>query len=129
MTGTDLASNAFHTVLLVENEPLIAMDLEGMLLAAGAAKVHHAISSRDALDWLGASNADLAILDLFVSDGSSAPVAERLRMQGTPFMVYSGHTQDSAPDIGQFGDAVWLSKPCTQSELVAAVGRSLGLSL
>ena len=124
-----MASNAFHTVLLVENEPLIAMDLEGMLLSAGAANIHHAISSRDALDWLDGSKADLVILDLFVSDGSSIPVAERLRVQGTPFVVYSGHAHDSAPSAAAFGNAVWLRKPCTQSELVAAVGRSLGLSL
>lgn len=123
-----MVTNAFHTVLLVENEPLIAMDMEGMLLSAGAARIHHATSSQDALDWLNNSKADLAILDLVVSDGSSAPVAERLRAHGTPFLVYSGHTHDSAPDAATFADAVWLSKPCTQSELVAAVFRSLGLS-
>lgn len=124
-----MASNALHTVLLVENEPLIAMDLEGMLLSAGAGSVHHAMSSGDALDWLDGTRPDLAILDLFLSDGSSAPVAERLRLQGTPFVIYSGHTHDSAPDAAAFGDVVWLPKPCTQSELVAAVSRSLRLPL
>jgi DNA-binding NtrC family response regulator len=112
----------------VENEPLIAMDLEGMLLSAGAASVHHAMSSRDALDWLDSRQADLVILDLFLSDGSSAPVADRLRVQGTPFVIYSGHTHDSAPDAAAFGDAIWLPKPCTQSELIAAVSRSLRLT-
>lgn len=87
------------------------------------------VSSREALEWLGREKADLAILDLFVSDGSSAPVAERLRAAGTPFVVYSGHTHDSAPGAADFGDAVWLSKPCTQSELVRAIQRSLGLAL
>ena len=124
-----MAANQFHTVLLVENEALIALDMEGMLLSAGARSVHHAMSSRDALKWLEHGAADLAILDLFVSDGSSAPVAERLQGIGTPYVIYSGHTHDSAPDAAAFGSAIWLSKPCTQSELVLAIERSLGLSL
>lgn len=124
-----MATNQLRTVLLVENEALIALDLEGMLLSAGAGQVHHAISSSEALDWLEREKADLAILDLFVSDGSSAPVAERLRNVGTPFLIYSGHTHDSAPGAADFGNAIWLSKPCTQSELVLAIERSLGLAL
>ena len=124
-----MATNQFDTVLLVENEALIALDLEGMLLSAGARNVHHVVSSRDALDWLQRERADLAILDLFVSDGSIAPVAAWLRQRGTPYLIYSGHTHDSAPGAAAFGDAIWLSKPCTQSELVRAIERSLGLSL
>lgn len=124
-----MATNHFHTVLVVENEALIALDLEGMLLSAGAREVHHAMSCYHALEWLEHENPDLAILDLFVNDGSSAPVAERLRQTGTPFLVYSGHTHDSAPGAADFGDAVWLSKPCTRSELMLAITRSLRLSL
>ena len=124
-----MATKQLHTVLVVENEALIALDLEGMLLSAGAGKVHHAMSSREALDWLQHEEPDLAILDLFVSDGSSAPVAERLRDIGTPFLIYSGHTHDSAPGAADFADAIWISKPCTQSELMLAIERSLGLSL
>ena len=123
-----MATNQFHTVLLVENEALIALDLEGMLLSAGAISIHHTMSSQDALDWLKREKADLAILDLIVSDGSSAPVAEYLRRVGTPYVIYSGHTHDSAPGAAAFGDAIWLSKPCTQSELVGAIERSLRLT-
>lgn len=127
--GTQVATNRFQTVLLVENEALIALDLEGMLLSAGAARVHHVMSSRDALDWLEHDTADLAILDLFVTDGWSAPVAERLQHMGTPYLIYSGHTRGSTPGAAAFGDAIWLPKPCTQSELVLAIEQSLGLAL
>lgn len=127
--GTKVATNQFHTVLLVENEALIALDLEGMLLSAGAERVHHTVSANDALDWLQRDTADVAILDLFVSDGSSARVAERLRSVGTPFVIYSGHTHDSAPGAADFGDAIWLPKPCSQSELLLAIERSLRPSL
>jgi len=122
-------TDQFDTVLLVENEALIALDLEGMLLSAGAKSIHHAVSSRDALDWLRREKADLAILDLLVNDGSSAPVADLLRDVGTPYLIYSGHTHDSAPGAAAFGDAIWLPKPCTQSELILAIERSLRLSL
>jgi DNA-binding NtrC family response regulator len=105
------------------------MDLEGMLHSAGAASVHHEMSSQGALGWLADNKADLTILDLFVTDGSTAPVAARLRRLGSPYLIYSGHTHDTAPDAGIFGDAIWLPKPCTQSELVLAIERSLRLSL
>jgi len=106
-----VATNRFHTVLLVENEALIALDLEEMLLTAGAKNVHHAVSSREALDWLERKTADVAILDLFVADGSSASVAERLQAIGTPYVICSGHTHDSAPDAAAFGSAPGSPNP------------------
>lgn len=108
-------------ILLVENEPLIAMDLEEMLRASGFDRVTHVVSTRDALDWLDHSSAGLVILDLVVGDGSTAPVAERLRQSGTPFVVCSGHARDEAPFGAVFQDAIWLSKPCRESDLALAV--------
>lgn len=124
MTTSDIS-----TVLLVENEPLIALDLEGMLLSAGAASVHHVMSTQDALDWLRNNRPDLSILDVFVQDGASTPVAEHLRAQGVPFVVHSGHTRQGSEYGASFADAVWLSKPCTEHDLSAAIQQALRLPL
>lgn len=116
-------------ILLVENETLIAMDLESMLVSAGFARVDHVVSSEAALVWLDRSAARLAILDLQVGDGTTAPVAQRLKRAGTPFLVYSGHAREEAARGTIFEDAIWLSKPCSESELVLAIEQALGLPL
>ena len=115
-------------ILLVENEPLIAMDLEEMLRASGFDRVTHVVSTRDALAWLDRSRARLVILDLLVGDGSTAPVAERLRQSGTPFVVCSGHARSEVPSTAVFQDAIWLSKPCRQSDLARAVEQASGFA-
>jgi DNA-binding response OmpR family regulator len=75
------------SILLVENEPLIAMDLEDMLQSAGYADVSHVGSIKQAFAWLGARSPDVAILDLMVRDGATTGVAQHLRGAGTPFLV------------------------------------------
>lgn len=115
------------TILLVENEPLIAMDLEEMLHSSGFEPVDHVVSCANALAWLDRSAARLVILDLIVSDGATTPVAERLMATGTPFIVYSGYGRHEAPGDGAFDAAIWLSKPCRQSDLALAVRQALGL--
>lgn len=116
-----------NPILLVENEPLIAMDVEAMLRAAGFEDVVHVVSSGEALEWLDRFEAGVVILDLIVRDGPTAPVAERLRARGAPFLVYSGLSRAEIDDAAVFDDVIWLSKPCTQSELVNALERSLRL--
>lgn len=119
--GTNVTIRNIQTVLLVENEPLIALDLEGMLLSVGAESVHHVVSSGEAVLWLRDHSPQLAILDVFVKDGPSVSVADRLQQQGVPFLIYSGHTRHGSEYGAGFADAVWLPKPCTQADLVVAI--------
>lgn len=121
-----MAVRDINTVLLVENEPLIALDLEGMLLSVGAGRIHHVVSSSEALDWLGDHRPELAILDVFVKDGPSISVAGQLRQQRVPFLVHSGHTKQGSGYGAALADAVWLSKPCTEADLVVAIDQALG---
>jgi CheY-like chemotaxis protein len=127
--GIKVTFRHISTVLLVENEPLIALDLEGMLLALGASSVHHVVSSDEALAWLRDHRPELAILDIFVKDGPSTPVADQLRLQSIPFVVHSGHTRRGSGYGASFSEAVWLSKPCTEADLVVAIDQALGLPL
>lgn len=116
--------NSNKTVLLVENEALIAMDLEEMLASAGFGPVSHVTSTGDALAWLSDRRCDIAVLDLMVRDGSTGSVAEMLRCSNVPFLVYSGHARHDIDAGSAFDDAVWLSKPCTQTELERAIGQA-----
>ena len=115
-------------ILVVENEPLIAMDLEEMLRSAGYADISHVVSVEEAFGWLGTRSPAVAILDLMVRDGATTTVAQHLRHSGTPFLVYSGLAPADVPRVAAFEDAIWLSKPCTQSDLVLAIEQALGMS-
>jgi DNA-binding response OmpR family regulator len=117
------------SILLVENEPLIAMDMEDMLRSAGYVDVSHVVSVEQAMGWLGARSPAVAILDLMVRDGETTPLAQQLRQAGTPFLIYSGRRREDGPPHAAFDGAVWLSKPCTQSDLVLAIEQALGLAL
>ena len=123
--GINVTITDIHTVLLVENEPLIALDLEGMLLEAGVGRVHHTMSVGAALDWLAGNAPALAILDVVVEGGSSASVADRLRQRAIPFLIYSGHARHGELHGAGLSGAVWLAKPCTQVDLVAAIETAL----
>lgn len=116
------------SILVVENEPLIAMDLEEMLRSAGYTDISHVVSIEEAFGWLDARSPAVAILDLMVRDGATTTVAQHLLRAGTPFLVYSGLAPADVPANAPFNDAVWLSKPCTQSDLVLAIEQTLGLA-
>jgi DNA-binding response OmpR family regulator len=116
------------SILVVENEPLIAMDLEEMLRSAGYANIDYVASVEEAFGWLGTRSPSAVILDLMVRDGTTTPVAHQLRGDGTPFLVYSGLARTEVQHDAVFDDAIWLSKPCTQSDLVLAIEQALGLS-
>ena len=112
------------SILVVENEILIAMDLEVMLDAMGVGSIHHAPTCREALEWLEDHAPDLAILDLHLRDGSGTLIAEQLAARGVPFIVYSGDTPGSA-GYSLLSQAAWITKPCSAEELSAAIMRAL----
>ncbi len=115
-------------VLLIESEPLIAMDVEAMLRTAGFGQITHVVSTAEALVTLDRDAPTLVILDPMVGDGMAMSVADRLQATGIPFIVYSGLTRGEMPDIHVFDYVPWLSKPCPEPDLLGAVETVLGLS-
>jgi len=124
-----LLADHLRTILVVENEPLIAMDVEAMLQAIGASKVHHALTCKEALEWIDSNDPDIAVLDLHLRDGPCTVVAERLAARTIPFVIYSGDTATSTDQGELITQAVWITKPCTQDELTDALERASGLAL
>jgi CheY-like chemotaxis protein len=95
-------------VLVVEDEMLVAMMLEGMLTDIGyrvikAARVAKAIG-------LAATEAiDFAVLDVNLAGEASYPVADELRRRGIPFAFASGYAPDSLR--AGYRDTPMLRKP------------------
>src|ERR1700687_5513892 len=79
-------------VLVLEDEPLIAMVLIDTLEAAGGEVVGPAHDVEQALNLMAVSSIDLAVLDVNLGSGTtSAPVADCLKKNGIPFIFATGY--------------------------------------
>jgi DNA-binding response OmpR family regulator len=106
-------------VLLLEDEPLISMDLETTLVDADI-EVHCAMSCEQAHAWLETHTPDVVIVDIVLRDGRCTEVVSRLLQAGIPFIVHSGsHRSDHLGTPFDLG--AWLPKPSAPNALVQAV--------
>ena len=104
------------SVLLVEDNMIIALDLEGALMKLGVRQVLMAASVADALTQLAEARPDFAILDLNLGDETSIPVAERLKAMGVPFIFGTGFGDQANLPEGLAGAQI-LSKPYSDKAL------------
>jgi len=84
------------SILLAEDQFLIAMDTEHGLLERGAADVRVVPSIRDALRLLTDFRPDAAVLDFSLADGPAIAVAEALTALQVPFVFATGHGDNGA---------------------------------
>jgi CheY-like chemotaxis protein len=121
-----MTAPATGTVLIVEDEALIAMDLALSLESAGYAVLGPYKSADLALDALERERPDIALLDLNLGRGlTSEIVAERLRALNLPFVFLTGYAMSSHPVIERFSEAGCLSKPVSMPEVASMVSKSL----
>ena len=103
-------------ILVLEDEGLIALDIETALQDAGVAEVTTVSNVADALGAIDGSMFNAAILDLRLgADSWSYDVARRLREKGTPFIFSSG----SADVDDAYRDVPLVAKPFSSDQLVA----------
>ena len=109
--------------LLLEDEAIIAMDMEQALGDAGF-DVSTAMTCADAEEWLDQRRPDVAIVDVTLRDGSSEAIVARLVREGVPFVVHSGdlptHHANSA-----FSSGIWVDKPASNEVLISAANAAL----
>ena len=79
-----------RTILIVEDEPLIAMMLEDFLESLGHIVKASCDNVADALVAVGKNGFDIAILDVNLKGENVWPVATELRQRGVPFVLASG---------------------------------------
>ena len=103
------ASLAGARVLLVEDEPLVAMDLQFELEDAGAEVVAIARTVPEALEMARDAGLDLALLDGNLRGEPVDAVAELLTSRGVPFCFVSGYGREHLPQ--GFRDAPLIEKP------------------
>ena len=104
-----------RSILIVEDEPLIVMDITQAFEGTGAA-LTTTNSLHQALVLVEHDGLAGAILDHALGDGDSTLLYERLRERGIPFIIYSGFANEKAR-----ARAPHVSKPAAPGELVAAM--------
>jgi DNA-binding NtrC family response regulator len=113
-------------ILVVEDELLIAMELEQMLRRAGFHVVGPAPRVRVALDLLREVRPDAAILDVNLAGERVTPVATVLRAMAVPFILASGYGAADLSDEEVLRDAVNLGKPTSAQRLLCELRHLFG---
>lgn len=108
--------------LLVEDEALIALDIEAILTGHGH-DVTYSDSRAEALRLLDTKSFDVAVIDYFLKDGDAGPLAAELRLRGVPFVVCSGSTGLEELD-SDVQCAAFLAKPFSTDGLMAAISQA-----
>jgi two-component SAPR family response regulator len=102
-------------ILVVEDEMLIAVNIEDALMELGCEIVGPVASLDDALVLAGREILDAAILDVTIRNGTVFPVAEKLLARDIPFVLASGYGDWALPE--SMRDKPRLTKPYTMTEL------------
>jgi DNA-binding response OmpR family regulator len=107
-----------RTVLILEDEGLIALEVETALLDAGYVPIV-VRSCADASDFLAAVRPDAAVLDIQLSDGDCAIAAQKLVDLEVPFIVHTGAVMDGIDPVFKLGKLI--GKPSGADAIVAIV--------
>lgn len=108
------------TVMVVEDNLIIALDAEAMLLSLGADRVVMASSVADALALLDTETPTFVLLDVNLAGQDSGPVAERLEAAGIRYLLASGYGQ---PHSGRSAASPHpaITKPYTSQTIAHAL--------
>src|SRR5580704_19219500 len=107
-------------VLIVEDDPIIAIDFEDTILGFGVKTVRTAGSVAKALEMIADRPPDFALLDVGLVREKSFAIAERLDALKIPFVFVTGYGVDVRLPAA-FADRPRLAKPYSTQALNAAL--------
>lgn len=106
-------------ILVVEDEALVAMDIEGMIELAGHETVGIADDFRSAVELADETRPDLALVDIQLSQGDSGlDVATQLRERDIPVVFATGNCPRERGEGLALG---CLHKPYSYDAMVATL--------
>jgi DNA-binding response OmpR family regulator len=114
-----------RSILIVEDEPLIAMMLEDFLDSLGHQVRGTCDNVECALAEVEKGGFDLAILDVNLKGENVWPVATRLREKNVPFVIATGGHVDPPPP--EFDNAPVIEKPYTVDRVTPAIEAALAV--
>ena len=116
---------ATQRLLVVEDELLVALDIESILNDAGLIVIGPASSAAEALKLIGSTTPDAALIDANLSGEPITEVAKALSERGIPFAYVTGYGRESLPNDYQ---APIVTKPFDADQLLAAARRLLAVA-
>ena len=104
--------------LVVEDEPLVAMEIGDLLKDAGAQIIGSTGNGSDALGLIESAKLHAALLDANLCGRPVDEIAAALTRKGVPFAYVTGYGRESLPVA--FASAAILTKPFSPQQLIDA---------
>ena len=111
-------------VLIVEDDPIIALDFDDTILGFGVKAVRTAGNVAKALEMIADQAPDFALLDVGLVREKSFAIAERLEALKIPFVFVTGYGVDVRLPAA-FAGRTRLPKPCSSEALQGALQGAL----
>jgi len=109
-------------VLIVEDDPIIALGFEDTIEGFGVKTVRAAASVTRALEMIAERAPDFAVLDVGLVREKSFAIAERLTALKIPFVFVTGYGADNVIPPA-FANTPRLAKPCSSDALHSVMQR------
>jgi DNA-binding response OmpR family regulator len=111
-------------VLVVEDDTLLAMDLEETLVDAGAIVVGVCQTLDEGMARANDDDFAVAVLDFSLGPDNVSPLARRLVRRGLPFVLYTGKSR-SEPSLAEWTDCQIVEKPAPPRVLLSALRNAM----
>jgi len=112
-----------ETVLIVEDELFVVLDLEDLVAEEGLGISTHCGTVAATMQTLERERPVFAILDVRLPDGEVFPAADRLQEMNIPLIFHSGHANEA--DLrSRYPAAQICAKPSSPSQLRAAMRKA-----
>jgi DNA-binding response OmpR family regulator len=108
-------------ILVVEDQPIVALDIAHTFLQAGAT-VLRAATLQEGLSLAEHPQLTAAILDFGLGAEDAAPLCARLSERSVPFVIYTGYGEVPAA----CRNGIVVQKPAPPHTLLAALTQLLG---
>jgi CheY-like chemotaxis protein len=118
-SGDKASVLAGRSVLVVEDETIISLEIEQMLQDLDCGPIWHAANVMQALAVLAQHRPDVALLDVNLGREKVFPVADMLSERAIPFIFSTGYGRDGLP-------LEWASRPVIQKPYLT---RELAMAL
>ena len=117
-----------RSILIVEDEGLLALDMEFALIDAGADVLGPVVDVKGGLDLLSDPDLaiDAAILDLDLRGVPVYPIADLLKSRNVPFVFHTGHGRAEELQQRYGEDLAVFTKPSRIESILAKLAGMIG---
>lgn len=110
--------------MVVEDELLVAMELEDLLEKQGCEVIDTLATIGEALECISRERPEIALLDLNLDGEPTIAIAHELDKYGIPFVIISGHVETVIREP-VLQKAPFIQKPWKNSELLRRIEEML----